>query len=152
MQWNNLESQETESMVPKEFIPVQPEMPTAFQNPSYSAIANDEDLEEDAEDQRPEINYLELDHQDQPRMVDRRPPGSFFFNNLPESNNNQEDIAEHYQGSYAEIDITSTQALTDLRSSNNDLHAASNSMINAQSSLLKHDSTLDSIHSALAKV
>ena len=38
-------------MVPKEFIPVQPEMPTAFQNPSYSAIANDEDLEEDAEDQ-----------------------------------------------------------------------------------------------------
>jgi len=152
MQWNNLESQETDSMIPKEFIPVQPEMPTAFQNPSYSAIANDEDLEEDAEDQRPEINYLELDHQDQPRMVDRRPPGSFFFNNLPESNNNQEDIAEHYQGSYAEIDITSTQALTDLRSSNNDLHAASNSMINAQSSLLKHDSTLDSIHSALAKV
>ena len=60
MQWNNLESQETESMIPKEFIPVQPEMPTAFQNPSYSAIANDEDLEEDAEDQRPEINYLEF--------------------------------------------------------------------------------------------
>ena len=152
MQWNNLESQETESMIPKEFIPVQPEMPTAFQNPSYSAIANDEDLEEDAEDQRPEINYLELDHQDQVPVIGRS-SGFGLSSILPrESNNNQEDIAEHYQGSYAEIDITSTQALTDLRSSNNDLHAASNSMINAQSSLLKHDSTLDSIHSALAKV
>ena len=151
--------QETESMLPKEFIPIpissSTEIATAFQNPSYSAIANDkandEDLEEDAED-RPEINYLELDHQDQVPVIGRS-SGFGLSSILPrESNNNQEDIAEHYQGSYAEIDITSTQALTDLRSSNNDLHAASNSMINAQSSLLKHDSTLDSIHSALAKV
>ena len=153
--------QETESMIPKEFIPIpissSTEIATAFQNPSYSAIANDkandEDLEEDAED-RPEINYLELDHQDQVPVIGRS-SGFGLSSILPrESNNNQEDIAEHYQGSYAEIDITSTQALTDLRSSNNDLHAASSNpspMINAQS-LLKHDSTLDSIHSALAKV
>lgn len=167
MQWmqhnseQNAVHSETESMLPKEFIPIpissSTEIATAFQNPSYSAIANDkandEDLEEDAED-RPEINYLELDHQDQVPVIGRS-SGFGLISILPrESNNNQEDIAEHYQGSYAEIDITSTQALTDLRSSNNDLHAASSNpspMINAQS-LLKHDSTLDSIHSALAKV
>ena len=115
-------------------------------NPSYNVIEEDQDKAED------EINYLELDHQ-QPIPVTLLLSRTIDPASIRESNNNQEDLAEHYQGPYAEIDITSTQALNNLRSSNNDLHAASvQAQGTSKGQVLKHDSTLDSIHSVTTAV
>ena len=87
------------------------------------------DPEEDLD--HPEINYLELDHTDEPREPRERPR---------ETNNNEESGEQ----SYAEIDITSTQALTDLRA-NEDSHQPGPGPGHGQ---MRHDTTLDSIHSS----
>ena len=116
--------------LPARFGPAPAASPPAPRAPNLEdKCPKPENTDSEEEFEHPEINYLELDHTEEPRESRE----SRESRETREPNNNEEGGEQ----SYAEIDITSTQALTDLRA-NEDSHTGQ----------MRHDTTLDSIHSS----